>query len=203
MPSHISVPGYVGYSATGPKIDRGKVHEYLGMDMDWIQDKTMIVYMIKYIQKVINNFPEVIKSTADTPASEHLLQVRDEKDRKFLLEEQAQHFYHTFAQLLFLCMIEFPDIQPLVSFLTTRVISPDEDDSGKLKRGLKYLKGTLYMKLYLSEYELNIFRWWVNTSYGTHWDCRSHIRAVMSMGKGAIMSLSRNKKLNTASSTEA
>ena len=61
MPSHIYVPGYVGYSATGPKIDRGKVHEYLGMDMDWIQDKTMIVYMIKYIQKVIKFFPEVIR----------------------------------------------------------------------------------------------------------------------------------------------
>ena len=161
------------------------------MDMDWSQDGNMIVSMIKYLQKVINNFPEVIKSTADTPASEHLLQVRDEKDRKFLLEEQAQHFYHTFAQLLFLCMIEFPDIQPLVSFLTTIVRYLDKDDWGGFKQSLKYLKGTLYMKPYLSADALNVVRWWVDDLYGTHWDCRSHTEAVMSMGKSAILSFSR------------
>ena len=39
--------------------------------------------------------------------------------------------------------------------------------------------------------------------YGTHWDFRSHTGAVMSMGKGEILSLSRKQKLNTARSTEA
>ena len=58
-----------GIFGNGSKIDRGKLHEYLGMNMDWIQYGTMIVSMIKYIQKVINNFPEVIRSTAANPAS--------------------------------------------------------------------------------------------------------------------------------------
>ena len=93
-----------GIFGNGTKIARGKVHEYLGMDMDWNQDGTMIVSMIKYLQKVIDNFPEIIRSTAVTPASEHLFQMQDEKDRKLLPEEQAKHFHHTFAQLLFLCM---------------------------------------------------------------------------------------------------
>ena len=35
----------------GTKIIRGKVHEYLGMDMDWFQEGTMIISMIKYSQK--------------------------------------------------------------------------------------------------------------------------------------------------------
>ena len=39
--------------------------------------------------------------------------------------------------------------------------------------------------------------------YGTHWDFRSRTGAVMSMGKGEILSLSRKQKLNTARSTEA
>ena len=51
------------------KISRVKVHDYLGMYMDWIQDGTMIVSMIKYLSKVIDNFTEVIRSTAATPAS--------------------------------------------------------------------------------------------------------------------------------------
>ena len=64
----------------------------------------MIVSMVKYLQKVIDNFLEVIRSTAVTPASEHLFQVQDKKDSKLLPEEQAQHFHHTVAQLLLLCM---------------------------------------------------------------------------------------------------
>ena len=57
------------------------------MDMEWSQYGTMIVSMIKYLQKFIDNFPEVIRSTAANPASEHPFQVQDEKDRKFMPEE--------------------------------------------------------------------------------------------------------------------
>jgi hypothetical protein len=39
------------------------------------------------------------------------------------------------------------DIQTAVVFFTTRVKSPDEDGWGKLKRVLKYLNGTRYLKL--------------------------------------------------------
>ena len=48
----------------GPKttISWGKIHEYLGMDIDWASmPGTMIVYMIKYLQKVIEEFPEVLR----------------------------------------------------------------------------------------------------------------------------------------------
>ena len=43
-------------SLYGPKtpISRGKVHEYLGMDIDWlIKPGFMIVSMVKYLHKVI------------------------------------------------------------------------------------------------------------------------------------------------------
>ena len=45
------------------------------------------------------------------------------------------------AQLLFMATRARWDIQTAVSFLTTRVKSPDEDDWGKLKWVLKYLTG--------------------------------------------------------------
>ena len=59
------------------------------------------------------------------------------------------------------------------------------------------------MKMYLSADALNVVFWWLYASYGTHWDFRSHTGDVMSMGKGAVLSFSIKKKLNTASSTEA
>ena len=36
-----------------------------------------------------------------------------------------------------------------------------------------------------------------------NWDCKGHARAMMSMGKGSIVNVSRKHKLNTGSSTEA
>ena len=41
----------------GTKVSRVMVQEYLGMDMNWSQDGTMIVSMIKYLQKIIDDFP--------------------------------------------------------------------------------------------------------------------------------------------------
>ena len=99
--------------------------------------------MIKYIDKVFADFLEVTKKPSSTPAADHLFSIRDpeetEKLGKWLNEEQAQHVHHAVAQLLFLSVRARRDIQTAVSFLTTRVRKPDEDDWGKLKRVLQYL----------------------------------------------------------------
>ena len=87
-----------------------------------------------------------------------------------------------------------------MSFLTTRVKESNKDDWGGLKHGLKYLKGTLYMKRHMSAECLNMIRWWVDASYGVHWDCKGHTGAMMSMGKGSIVNVLRKHKLNTGSS---
>ncbi len=81
------------------------------------------------------------------PAHDKLFEVRSDRDAKKLDEEQALAFHHTVAQLLFMATRARKDIQTAVAFLTTRVKSPDEDDWGKLKRVLKYLNGTKYLKL--------------------------------------------------------
>ena len=76
------------------------------------------------------------------------------------------------------------------------------DDWGKLKHGLMYLKGTLHMKRHMKANSLSMIRWWVDASYGVHWDCKGHTGAMMSMGKVALVNIARKHKLNTGSSTE-
>ncbi len=71
--------------------------------------------------------------------------MQDDVEAKLLPEDQALIFHHTVAQLLFLSARTRRDIQTPVAFLTTRVKSPDEDDWGKLKHVLRYLKGTLQL----------------------------------------------------------
>jgi len=72
-----------------------------------------------------------------------------------------------------------------VAFLTTSVKSPYEDDWGKLKRVLKYLNGTRYLKLRLTVESMGMLKWYVDA-----------------LGKGATSSYSRKVKSNTRSLTE-
>jgi hypothetical protein len=94
------------------------------------------------------------------------------------------------------------DIQTAVAFLTIRVKKPDEDDWGKLKRLIKYLKGTKHLRLRLSVDNLGVIRWWVDASYNVHEDCKGQTGAMMSLGNGAQISFSRKQKLNVRSSCE-
>jgi hypothetical protein len=95
------------------------------------------------------------------------------------------------------------DIQTAVSFLTTRVKDPDEDNWKKLVSMLKYLNGTRYMKLTLVSDEMNfIIHWYVDGSHQIYEDCRGQIGSLMTLGKGAAISSSNKMKCNTQSSTE-
>eukprot|EP00984_Skeletonema_dohrnii_P016801 scaffold7524_cov79-Skeletonema_dohrnii-CCMP3373.AAC.1 len=189
----------------GDKIsmNRGKVHEYLGMTLDFSEPGVFNVTMIPYIGTIITEFPEAITKSAPSPYTDNLFKVRDEADAKFLPEEQAVAFHRTVAQLLFLCYRARKDIQTAVSFLTTRVRRPDEDDWGKVKRVLRYLYGTRSLPLRLTVDDLTVAKWNIDASHAVHWDCKGQTGAGMTLGKGAVSSFSWKQKINTKSSTES
>ena len=55
-------------------ISRGRVHGYLLMELDLgMCPGTLIIYMIKYLQKIIDNFPEVLRGTKACPAGDNIL----------------------------------------------------------------------------------------------------------------------------------
>ena len=120
-----------------------------------------------------------------------------------LEKPRARAFHHSVAQLLFTSTRCRKYIQTAVAFLTTWVISTDEDDQNKLRRLLKYVKCTIRLLLILSVDNLNIVKWLVNSSYAAHYDMCVHTGASMFMGCGSVLSMSNNQKLNTKSSTEA
>ena len=66
--------------SNGTMIKRGKVFDYLGMEIDFEScPGTMIISMIKYLQKIIAEFPELSEKTTACPGQGHLFTVRDEK----------------------------------------------------------------------------------------------------------------------------
>jgi hypothetical protein len=87
----------------GLVVHRGKIHDYLSMDLNFATDGIAQVLMITYTSKILSNFPEPITTSCATLAADHLFSVREESKAEFLPEAQAQAFHHTVAQLLFLC----------------------------------------------------------------------------------------------------
>ena len=78
---------------------------------------------------------------------------------------------------------------------------PDEDDWGKLKRVIKYLNGPKNLKLMLSADNPGIIKWFIDASPAIHNDCKGCTCAMLTVGSGAITSISGKQKINGKSST--
>ena len=183
------------------KVNRGKVHDYLGMKLDFSTPGEVKLDMKEYVKSMIEFFPEERKNTATTPAALHLFEVRE--DVKVLEEEDAMKFHTMVAKGLFLCKRARPDIQTTIAFLTTRVKQPDQDDWKKLRRLIDYLRGTADLVLTLEADNTNVVKWYVDVAYAVHPDMRSQTGGSMTMGKGFGYNTSTKQKINTKSSTEA
>jgi hypothetical protein len=69
---------------------KGSHHRYLGMDMDFSKPGMLGISMIKYIDDIFEDFPELITKTSRTPHTDNLFKVRPENEATFLSEEQAR-----------------------------------------------------------------------------------------------------------------
>ena len=64
---------------------------------------------------------------------------------------------------------------------------------------MKYLRKTLYMTLTLEIDDIQIIKWFVDASYGTYADFRSHTGGCLALDKETPISVSRKQKLNSKS----
>jgi len=111
-------------------IKRSKIHNYLGMTLDYSMPGKVKFLMLDYIDNMLAELPDDMLGESPTPAPTHLFEVNP--DAAKLSPENAKLFHHNTAKLLFLCKRASPDIQLAVAFLCTRVKSPDVDDYKKL-----------------------------------------------------------------------
>jgi hypothetical protein len=171
------------------------------MDLTFGSKKELKVTMIPYLQEIIDEFPDDLGKAASTPAANHLFE--ESHNPILICVEKAKVFHHTVAKLLWAALQARPDLLTALSFLTSKVKSPDEDDYKKLIRALSYLRNTIELPLILSADGSHVIKWWADASFAVRNDMRSQTGATMSMGRGGIYSMARKQKLNTTSSTEA
>ena len=64
---------YGKYKAVEPT--RGKKHDYLGMLVDFMEKRKVIIDMVKYVESMVEDFPVKINKISKTPAAENLLDI--------------------------------------------------------------------------------------------------------------------------------
>jgi hypothetical protein len=107
------------------------------------------------------------------------------------------------AKLLYVSLRARIDILLPIAFLCTRVSKSTKQDQSKLRRVLKYLKGTLDDEYILGADDMTSLRSWVDAAFAVHPDMKSHTGGVISFGRGGLACKSGKQKLVTKSSTEA
>jgi hypothetical protein len=175
------------------KVSRGKVHKYLGMTIDFTMKGQCKISMLEYIDDLLKAFEKVAPKETGTKvsAAPKDLFVVDE-DSKKLSPERAEEFHSLVAKVLFATKCAWLDTGTAISYFTTWVREPNEQDWKKLVHLMKYLRGTKDLPLILSA-----------DGSGIHPNMCSHTGGGLTMGRGYPISSFTKQKLNTHSSTES
>ncbi|KAL7574572.1 hypothetical protein ACA910_015922 [Epithemia clementina (nom. ined.)] len=179
----------------------GKNHSFLGMNIMLNDDRTATIHMPSYLDEAMAEFGEELGAPVGTPATRELF---EENTNALPLCAEKQTKFHTIvAKLLYVAHQGCPDLQPTIPYLCTRVANSNTQDWEKLRRLLRYIKGTQDLTLTLGAENFLSLKSWVDASYAVHSDLKSHIGGAMSLGRGAFCCKSAKQRLNTKSSTEA
>ena len=190
------------YGQTDPlTIKRGKIHDYLGMTIDFSTDLQVMVTMYDYIMKLIAKLPKDMIGEKATAAPEYLFKTSD-GGVVLLSHKEAEFFHSIVATTLYLSQRTRVDLQLAVGFLCTRVKKPDEHDRKKLTHLMKYIQRTAHLPLILrSDGKGTVI--YIDGAHSVHADMKGHAGVYATEGSGAMYSSSTKLKLNTVSSTES
>jgi hypothetical protein len=131
---------------TSLTINRRKIHDYLGMVIDYSTEGNVKINMEQIIQNIIDEMPIEMTGVSPRPASNNLFEVNADGEK--VNDVKDDFFPHVVAQLL----------TTAIAFQCTRVQSPDIDDYKKLTRVTKYLRGTVHIPLSLEPDSTNVVK---------------------------------------------
>jgi hypothetical protein len=136
-----------------------------------------------------------------TPGGKNGFMVNEDAPK--LAEDEKKAFHTTVAKLLYLSKRARPDIILVVGFLCTRVRDPTIEDRAKLERILGYLRGTKEKMMVLRPSGMFQCVAYIDASFSSHPDGKSHSRVVLMVAGVAVYYGSRKQKCVSKSLTEA
>ena len=188
------------------KVVTGKVHNYLGMVLDFTTDDYVSVSQAGMTLDITRDKPldavtphkDGHANSTKTPAPTYLFDVTSTSDS---LDSTRQKIIHSVgAKILFLGTHSRPDIITANSFHTKRVLAPTDEDARKLKRTLSYLEATASLPLILGCNLPPAVHTFIDASFAVHPNMRSHSGTCTTLGTGMFHCKSTMQKTNATSS---
>ena len=191
----------------GLSVERGKKLNFLGMEIEFTNDKKVKLGTTQYIHSMIEELEELLipykenlNREYSTPAGRWLFKVKE--DAKALKEDKADIYRSFVAKLLWIMKRSRPDLELTVSFLSTRVKEPTKEDWNKFKHIMCWLKQTKSDVRVIGADDLVNMVVMIDSAHAVHDNMRGHTGGVTSFGTGIIDQKSSKQKMNTRSSTE-
>ena len=182
--------------------NKGLIHEYLGVTVDYLIPRKVVFTMFDYLEDVIVEANKALKNSPSYyPGNISLMKV--DLDSPKLPIKDTELFHHPVARLLFTSKRARPDIQVCVVFLCTRVKALTEQNYKKLGKVINYLKETVHLPLVVGADDNGRLTWNIDASFALHPNCKSHTGACLTLGHDSTLSISAKQKINTESSTKA
>ena len=128
------------------KVNRGRIHKYLGVVLNFTQEGAVIVDVSQHISSMENIFPEDLSGL--TVWNDDLFKV--DPTSKKLDSERASIFHTITYQGLLMAQRGRPDVNPAIAFCTTKVNESTEEYWIKLRRMMIFLINTKDNKLVIS-----------------------------------------------------
>jgi len=191
----------------GLVVERGKKLNFLGMEIGFLAKGKFALGLVQYITGMIEELEEALKPYEENldrdyphPAAKWLFTVQADTDK--LLEEKADIYQKFVAKLIWVMKRGRLDVEPTVSFLSTRVKGPDKDDWHKFKRLMCWIKKTKTDVRIIDADDLLNMIVMIDSAHAVHDNMRGHTGGIMSYGTGIVDEKSSKQKMNTCSSTE-
>jgi hypothetical protein len=175
---------------------------YLGVHLTKLPDGSVMLTQPKLLKELFDEFkPEEMRGTSAVNAPR-----RDNEESWDTTEIGRDKYLHLLGILIYLVKSR-PDIATAISFASVHSKSPTVGAYNELLRCVQYLWNTQEKGLILHRGESNralILRCYVDASYLTHADSKSHTGYCMSFGDiGTFYSKTSKQQLVATSSTHA
>ena len=187
------------YSET--RVTHGPVVPYLGMNVDMSVHGEARITMLQQVTDIVTT--SGVEGTAPTPAATTLFET--DPDLAIACKEEQDWFHQFVAKILYVAKRTKPECLITVAYLATRVGKVNEEDMGKLRRLIRYMRGTLDRGICLRPGPMGAsVRNFVDAAYGVHPDGKSHTGTCVMIGEAGPVHVRSNKQsIVTKSSTEA
>ena len=135
------------YGSNDPlTVTRGKIHEFIGMTIDFSLKRGVAFSQYDYVKKFWNELPDDLKGPyRKSPAPDNLFKV--DRNAKVVDPKKKEQYHWATAKSLFLSQRSRYDLQLATGFHCTRVKLPTVQDWGKLRHMLGYMWATRYLPL--------------------------------------------------------